>query len=268
MIALLLISLIPILMWTVQTIQLRHYGLPIRWRIDAGDAPRPVRNVGRAVTQVALVSVILCYPILRGQSIQHYYASLLPPTRSVLLCVHGAAASMLFLCVLYLVWIMTDRLRVSVHQSRRRWVRRLILLLPTAVFGAFVEELLFRGVVMADFLHTDWVSPEAAVAVATLVFAGAHYVRSVKRRWTIFGHLMLGWLLCVAFLQTKTLWLAIGLHAGGIMMIMGTRPFFRYRGPAWVTGASIFPFAGVVGIAGLGILTAFIANYYGGDQTP
>ncbi len=263
MIALLLLACVPVVMWVVQTAQLRAYGLPVRWRIDAGDAPRTIRTTGRIVTQASLLTVILVYPLLRGQPILDYYAELLPMTDTALQSVHGAAVSILFLCVLYLAWIATDRLRVSVHQSRRRWVRRLVLLVPTACFGAFVEELLFRGVVMADLLDSPYVPMSVAVAASILVFAGAHYVRSVKRRWTIFGHLMLGLLLCVAFLRTGTLWLAIGLHAGGILMIMGTRPFFRNRGPAWLTGASIFPFSGAVGIVGLAALTAFVACYYG-----
>lgn len=116
---------------------------------------------------------------------------------------------------------------------------------------------------MSDLLLASWMPQTLAVGLSVIVFAGAHYVRSVKRRWTIFGHLMLGLLLCLAYLETETLWLPLGLHAGGIAMIMGTRPFVRYRGPAWITGASIFPFAGVAGIAGLGVLTAFVASAYG-----
>jgi len=249
-------------MWTVQTAQLGYYGLPIRWRIDAGDAPRPVRTVGRIVTQVSLLGIILCYPALRGEPTLGYYATLLPWSPVALQGVQGAAMSILFLCALYSAWIAADCLRVSVHQSRRRWMRRLALLLPTACFGALVEELLFRGVVMRDLLDTPWMPQGLAVGLSVLVFAGAHYVRSVKRRWTIFGHLMLGLLLCMAYLETETLWLPLGLHAGGIAMIMGTRPFVRYRGPAWITGASIFPFAGVAGIVGLGFLTAFVASAY------
>ncbi len=99
--------------------------------------------------------------------------------------------------------------------------------------------------------------------LGALIFAGAHYVRAVKRRWTFPGHVLLGVLLCVAFLRTGSLWLPMGLHAGGIFMIMGIRPFVRYRGPAWLTGASIFPFAGVIGMAGLLLLTAFVSTYYG-----
>lgn len=263
MIALLLLAGVPIVMWAVQTMQLRAGGLPVRWRIDTGDAPRNIRTTGRIVTQLSLLAVIVAFPLLRGRPVIGYYAGLLPTTETALQCLHGAAVSILFLCVLYLAWISTDRLRASVHQSRRRWVRRLVLLAPTACFGAVVEELLFRGVVMADLLDSPHVPRGVAVGLSVLVFAGAHYVRSVKRRWTIFGHLMLGLLLCVAFLRTGTLWLAIGLHAGGIFMIMGTRPFFRNRGPAWLTGASIFPFSGAVGVVGLAILTAFVACYYG-----
>jgi len=264
MTAILLLVLAPCLMWIVQTAQLRYYGLPVRWRIDTGDAPRQVRSVGRIVTQASLLGVILCYPLLRGESMVSYYAALLPRSAAVLQCLQGAAASILFLCALYGAWIAGDCLRISVHQSRRRWMRRLILLLPTACFGAFVEELLFRGVVMADLLNTPWMPESEAVLLSVIVFAGAHYVRSVKRHWTIFGHLMLGVLLCTAFLETRTLWLPIGLHAGGIAMIMGMRPFVRYRGPAWITGASTSPFAGVPGIVGLGLLTTFVASYYGG----
>jgi len=263
LIALLLLAGVPVVMWAVQTVQLRACGLPVRWRIDAGDAPRKIRTTGRIVTQVSLLTVIVAYPLLRGEPILDYYARLLPMTETALQATHGATVSTLFLCVLYLAWVSTDRLRVSVHQSRRRWVRRLVLLVPTACFGAVVEELLFRGVVMADLLDSSLVPPSVAIAVSVLVFAGAHYVRSVKRKWTIFGHLMLGLLLCVAFLRTGTLWLAIGLHAGGIFMIMGTRPFFRNRGPVWLTGASIFPFSGAVGVIGLAALTAFVACYYG-----
>ncbi len=262
MTALGLLLIVPIVMWGVQTLQLRAHGLPIRWRIDAGGAPRSIRSVGRLVTQASLLAVIACYPLLEGRSPLEYYAALLPAA-SAARAVRGAAVTTLFLCILYMAWIATDGLRVSVHQSRRRWMRRLFLLVPTACLGALVEEMLFRGVVMADLMQTEWLPRWAALAIAVFAFAAAHYVRSVKRRWTFFGHLALGLLLCVAFLRTGTLWLSIGLHAGGILMIMGTRPFVRYRGPAWLTGASVYPYAGVVGIVGLGILSGFVARWYG-----
>lgn len=259
MTALLLIALAPIAMWLVQSALLARCGLPIRWRLDADGAPPIVRTGGRIATQVILLAVILGYPLLKGSSPLEYYGSLLPSDRSWSFA-HGAAASSLFLCALFLAWIASDLLRVEVHHSRRKWIRRLVLLPATALFGAFVEELLFRGVVMADIMESALVSgtPWAAIAISTLVFTVAHYVRAVKRRWTVGGHLALGVLLSVAFLRTRALWLPAGLHAGGILLIMGIRPFVRFRGPAWLIGASIFPFAGAAGIIGLVMMTAYV----------
>lgn len=263
MIALLLLATVPVVMWAVQTVQLRVAGLPVRWRIDADDAPKRVRTGGRIVTQLSLFAVILVYPLLRGQGVVGYYQSLLPGGPIVFQFLHGAAAVVLFLCLLFGVWLATGRLEIDVHHSRSKWIRRLVLLIPTALFGAFVEELLFRGVLLNDLLQFSSIPVPAAMALGALVFAGAHYVRAVKRQWTFPGHVMLGLLLCVSFVQTRTLWLPAGLHAGGILAIMGVRPFVRYRGPAWITGASIFPFAGVVGITGLALLTGFVHRYYG-----
>ena len=263
MTALLLLLAAPLLMWLSQTAMLRHHGLPIRWSINTHGAPHDVRALGRIITQLSLLAVILIYPLVRGESPAAYYLSLLPASLSALQLVHGAAASVLFLSVLFLVWVGTGRLVVRIHQSRRRCLRRLLLLIPTALLGAGIEELLFRGVLMADLLRSLADRPYLAVTLAAFIFAGAHYVRAVKRRWTFPGHLALGLLLCFAFQRTGSLWLPIGLHAGGILMIMGTRAFFEYRGPAWLTGESVFPFAGVVGIGGLGVLTGFVMTYYG-----
>jgi membrane protease YdiL (CAAX protease family) len=258
----LLLLIVPIVMWTVQSVQLRRAGLPLRWRIDSDDAPKCIRTGGRIVTQVCLLAVILAYPMTQGEGIIAYYRSLLPNGRIALQFVHGAAAAILFLCILFGTWLATDRIEIDIHHSRTKWIRRLVMLLPTAIFGAFIEELLFRGVLLADLLRTFGSVP-VAILLGAFLFALAHYVRAVKRRWTFPGHIMLGLLLCIAFVRSRALWLSAGLHAGGIFMIMGMRPFVRYRGPAWLTGASIFPFAGVVGIAGLALLTAHVHRYYG-----
>ena len=262
MTALLLLASVPVIMWTMQTILLRAFGMPVRWRIDADGAPKGVRAGGRIATQVSLFAIILAYPLIQGKRTLDYYQSLLPPGPALLQFVHGAAASVLFLCVLFGVWLATGRLEIDIHHSRKKWMRRLALLIPTALFGAFLEELLFRAVLLNDLLRLS-IPPPMAIFLGALIFAGAHYVRAVKRRWTFPGHVMLGLLLGIAFVQTRSLWLPAGLHAGGILAIMGAPPFVRYRGPAWITGASIFPFAGVVGIAGLALLTGFVHRYYG-----
>lgn len=263
MIALLLLAAIPCVMWLIQTALLTLHGHPVRWRLDSRAAPTIVRTGGRIATQLSLLGVVMVYPLTRGRGALEYYASLLPRDRTALQFAQGFAVSTLFLCLLFAAWLATGRLQVDVHHSRKKWIRRLVLLIPTTVFGAVVEEVLFRGVVLADLLEAERLPHGAAIAIGAMVFAVAHYVRTVKRRWTFPGHVVLGVLLCVAFAETGALWLPMGLHAGGIFMIMGFRPFVRYRGPAWVTGASIFPFAGVIGLIGLAVLTGFVVRQYG-----
>lgn len=264
MIALGLLCAVPVIMWLVQSAQLRAAGLPVRWRIIPRGAPAHVKTAGRVVTQACLLGTILVYPLCIDRPIGSYYASLLPG-RAAPQFLQGAACSLLLLALLFLAWLLTDQLRVDIHHSRRKWIRRLALLLPTALFGAFVEEFLFRGVVLADLLRSPLPGRGPAICIGAAVFAIAHYVRSVKRRWTFPGHVALGLLLCYTFAETGNLWLAAGIHAGGIFAIMGARPFVRYRGPAWLTGASIFPFAGVPGVVGLCLLAMFVARRYGGS---
>ncbi len=261
MTALVLLACVPLLMWIVQTIALRAAGLPVRWRIDSKNAPPSIRNAGRVTTQVSLVAVILLVPWTRNNPILTHYAALVPWNHTVRHFAQGAAAATLCLVVLFLAWIAAGRVRVELHQSRRKWTKRLFMLIPTAVFGAFVEEFIFRGIVMAELQRTA-LSPTTVLLLSAFIFAAAHYIRAVKRRWTFLGHFALGGVLCLAFAATGSLWLAAGIHASGIFMIMGTRPFLRYDGPAWLTGASIFPFAGIAGLGGLAVLASWVARYY------
>ena len=248
-------------MWLAQTAVLYHHGLPIRWRLTHKDAPRQVRTVGRIATPMGLVGAVVAYPLLAGMSIFDHYSSLFPLDETVRHAGLGAMMAILVLVGLFLIWLVFDRIDVEIRHARRRWIRRLLLLIPSAVLGAVVEESVFRGVLQHNLLSAG-VSSTPAIIVAGAFFAAAHYVRSVKRKWTLFGHLALGILLSAAFASTQNLWLATGIHAGGILIILGARPFIRYEGPAWLTGESIFPFAGVPGIVGLALLTFIVLNRF------
>jgi membrane protease YdiL (CAAX protease family) len=175
---------------------------------------------------------------------------------------YGAAAGILYLALVYLAWLATDNVRFAVRHTSRQLAMRLLGAPFTALFIALAEELLFRGVLLAGLLET--LRPPVAVPIGVAAFASAHYIRRVKRYWTFPGHLALGTLLCLAFLWTRALWLPLGLHAGGVLVLMGVRPLVRYRGPAWLVGASIFPYAGAVGIVALLLLTSNIWLTFGG----
>ena len=62
-----------------------------------------------------------------------------------------------------------------------------------------------------------------ALPAGTVIFAAAHYVRSVKRYWTFPGHVALGALLCAAFYWTGNVWLSFGVHAGGVLVLMAVQ---------------------------------------------
>lgn len=263
MYALITLAAIPAVMWLVQTLMLVALGEPVRARIGGRNLPKSVKRVGRIVTNTTLASVLLIYPLLRGTSPWTYYAAFLPLNERTADVGLGVAAAVLYLTLLYLAWMLSGNVTFAPRHDARRIVRHLLSVPLTAVLAAFLEELLFRAVLLNDLLAT-WSTP-VAVGVAALIFASAHYVRDVKRRWTFPGHIALGLLFCVAFVAAeRTLWLPFGLHAGGILVLMGVRPFVRYTGPPWLVGASIFPYAGVPGIVALGLLTLNVCLLVGG----
>jgi membrane protease YdiL (CAAX protease family) len=263
MLALGLLLVTPLLMWLGQSAALRAGGLPVRWWLGTADLPPAVRRANRTITKVVFAGVLVVYPLLRGENPLAYYAQFFPLGPRPRELLHGAAAGILYLALLYLAWMITDNVRFGVRHDWRRLVLRLAGVPFTALLIALVEELLFRGVLLADLLRA--LDPYVALPVGIAAFAAAHYVRRVKRYWTFPGHLALGTLLCLAFYWTGAFWLPIGLHAGGVLVLMAVRPLIRYRGPAWLVGASIFPYAGVVGIVALSALTVNMWLSYGSE---
>lgn len=248
-----LLILVPVVMWLSQSALLVAARRPLRARIGAPDLPAGFKQINRVVTYAAFIGVLVLYPVLRGAAPHTFYARFLPLGPRPLEMVHGAGAAVLYLSLLYLAWLLSGNVRFEVRHRPGRLARRLLAAPLTALLVAFFEELLFRAMLLAELLETlpAW----AAVAIGAVVFAGAHYVRSVKRHWTIAGHLALGVLFCVPFVLTGALWVSAGLHFGGVLVLMAARPFVRYTGPPWLVGASVFPFAGVVGVAALVLLT-------------
>jgi len=259
MMALALLAGVPVLMWVVQSVMLKLHGMPLRWRLSNEDVPDAIRKTGRITTQLGLLSVILVFPLVIGSDIATHYGSLLPRDHTMRLAALGAATAILILTLLFIIWLEYGCVAVDIHGNPRKRMRRLLMLVPSSLLGAFAEEFVFRGVIQFDLQRSTTMPTMAVVMLSALLFAAAHYVRKVKRYWTFPGHLALGVLLCVAYAATGSLWLPLGIHAGGIFVTLGVRPYLRYRGPAWVTGASIFPFAGIPGIAGLLGLAAIIA---------
>lgn len=261
MLAILLLVLAPLLMWLAQSAALLAMRRPLRLALGGNDLPGPVEAALRAATHVAMLGVLVGYPLLHGLTPWTYYARFFPTGERPAEFAWGLAAATLYLTLLYLAWTLTDQVRFEIRHRRSRLIRKLVLAPVAGLLIALVEELLFRAVLLEDLLQT--LTPAPAVSLGVIGFAAAHYVRRVKRYWTIVGHLALGGLLCTAYLATGALWLPIGLHAAGVTLLTAVRPFVRYTGPAWLVGASIFPYAGVIGVASLTVLATQIALRFG-----
>lgn len=249
-------------LWGIQSWRLRHAGLPLTWRLGGGAAAD--YGPDRVLVNGVLLAVLAVYPLLRGSTPWAYYAKFLPRDTAFAHATWGLSLAVLYLTLLYVAWLITGNVTFELRHRPLRIVTKLAAVPLTAVLVATVEELLFRATLLAELLTQ--LPAGAAIGVGALVFAGAHYVRAVKRRWTFPGHVALGILLCTAFWCTGNLWLVMGLHAGGVLVLMGVRPFVRYRGPAWLVGASIFPYAGAVGVAALLLLTLNVVVLFGTAQ--
>lgn len=262
MLALALLAAVPALMWGVQSLLLACEGLRPRARIGGSDLPERVKLGNRIATYAAFAGVLLGYPALHGESPLAFYARFFPVDGREQQLAFGLGVSLFYLALLYAAWLFTDNLRIDVRQRPAALAKRLATAPVTAALAATVEELLFRAVVLQGLVEDFGVG--AALPAGVAIFAGAHYVRSVKRYWTLAGHLGLGLLLCTAYLCSGALWLPIGIHAGGILLIMAMRPLARYTGPAWLVGASIYPYAGLLGVTALLALTLDIWMRFGG----
>jgi membrane protease YdiL (CAAX protease family) len=140
------------------------------------------------------------------------------------------------------------------------------LMIPTAI----AEELLFRAVLFR--MVEQWVGTWWALGISALVFGLLHLVNPGA---TIFGALAIaieaGVMLGAAYLLTRSVWLAIGIHLGwnvvqgGIFgaTVSGTtshQPSLirgDFSGSDLLTGGGFGPEASVVSIA-IGLVTAVI----------
>lgn len=123
------------------------------------------------------------------------------------------------------------------------WLRALRKSLPTAVVVSFIEEVLFRGVLLGIFLRV--MKPWPAVFSLSLIFALVHFLEpppgvkvpdpeAVNAGFILLGQILgrllepsefigrflglfaVGVILAMARLRTGSLWLPIGLHAGWV----------------------------------------------------
>jgi len=135
----------------------------------------------------------------------------------------------------------------------------------------FYEEMLFRGYLFQNLeegLNTFW-----AVLITCVLFSAAHLGNPNFNWGSVLGLVLSGLFFVYAFLRSRQLWLAIGLHIGWNFFegpafgfpVSGLTTFNfiqqHTEGPPLVTGGGFGPEAGLVLLVGLAVGTLLIHLY-------
>jgi hypothetical protein len=252
-----------LLVWGVQTLALLAAGeaRPVAWPFRHPNESAGVRWALKGAVQGALL-LLLVLPWFLGEDPLRYHAARLEPAHWLLL-LQTMGMTLLVFSLLLLV-----NVRSGLVQLRRayRWpatCRKVARACLTPLPLAFMEEAVFRGVVLEQFcraLPADALGRGLAVGVSALLFSAVHFLRPQKRvLLPAVGLYALGWTLGLAYLAGgHTYWLPVAVHAAGVLFIQVFRPFVEYRGPAWLIGYRSYPICGLRGLAAMAILTVWV----------
>lgn len=133
--------------------------------------------------------------------------------------------------------------------------------------GAMAEEMMFRGYPFQRLL--EGIGDAGAVAVGALLFGVVHWQNPHPSFWGFLNTVLIGVLLSLAYLRTRSLWLPWGIHFGWNAMlglalglpVSGITDFAvlvrgTAAGPRWLTGGAYGIEASTVatGVIGMGIM--------------
>jgi membrane protease YdiL (CAAX protease family) len=139
------------------------------------------------------------------------------------------------------------------------------------VIAGSTEELVFRGFPFQALIHN--LGGPAAIAITSLIFGLAHVSNPGASLFSTINTMLAGIWLGVAYLATRSLWLATALHwswnfamvfifglpVSGLTMLGGFAWLRGFAGePLWVSGGSYGPEAGVAATCGLILSTVVI----------
>lgn len=231
----------PLAYWTVQ-----HFA-GVSWIAPIAGFPfhRFFSRTAQICLIVTLVPLALALGIFRMRDLGLEKNRLRIPDVGV-----GILAALLPVVILAVVYVSND-----IYRPRKDldWFP-LVRILLTAGFVSCLEEFLFRGVFLG--LAVRSMGALRASVVVSLVFAAVHFIRPVKPAtaevtWAsgfsqlgavfdnlpamptlAFGFVTLlvaGLILAWVTLKTRSLWLAIGIHAGWIFGQQGLNWFAKFR---------------------------------------
>jgi hypothetical protein len=174
------------------------------------------------------------------------------------------------------VGTLTIRVRTSAHAAGLA-----VLVVLVLAIGAVSEEIAFRGYPFQRLIEA--IGPAAAASTVSLLFGAVHLLNPHASVWGFLNTVLIGLLLSLAYVRTRSLWLPIAIHFSwnltlGLIFglpVSGLTEFSvvtraRAEGPGWLTGGSYgIEASGIaVLVIGLGmLLIAALVRQRGPSQT-
>jgi hypothetical protein len=228
-----------------------------------------VRRTMRTAIPIAWITILVGSPLAFGRSPLTYYSrAFAPPAGSAALMAFPAVALAGFAVNLAVGWLL-GAVRVEPQHPPQRlrgklW-RRLLL---TPAFGAPLEELVFRGLLLEQLLGALPATAGGAALAVTLsaaIFSSVHFLEAkppqtpfVQAWLGLFG---VGGLLGAAYAACgRQLWLPIAIHGAGMIGVEVPRLVTRMEGRRWLIGTSEFPHAGAIGLAASALGCLWLAS--------
>lgn len=256
------------LLWGAQSVLLLANGEklapPLRYRTDNPYVVYPMK----VMVQLGWVVIIIGYPLLIGADPIDFYgrAFRLPAPIGAMLVL--ASVCILGFAVIYALHLWADAIEFTFLYSTRKTIRRVIGCFLTPLPLAVMEEAVFRGVLLHALLN--WLDGPGgtalAVALSAGVFSSVHFVRRRDSRrkpplQPAIGLFFVGIVLGTAYVVGgQSLWLAVALHAAGILAVELPRSFVVYKAdPKWI-GYRSFPHSGPLGVLHM-VLLSFLTWY-------
>lgn len=149
--------------------------------------------------------------------------------------------------------------------SLQQWLSGMIVMLFVLLLPAAAEEALFRGYAFQKLV--EGFGAVLATVGVSVAFAAAHANNPSVNVFALVNIFAAGVMLSVAFLRTRSLWFATGVHVGWNwsmaalldLPVSGLElfdaPLYEpvERGPAWLSGGAFGPEAGLAGLIGLSL---------------
>jgi membrane protease YdiL (CAAX protease family) len=250
--------------WLAQTVALWAIGdpRPVAWPFRHPSSSRLVRWVQKLAVQVALFGLLITIPFAAGDRPLAYYRARLWPAQWEQF-IRMMAGTMAVLGVMLAIHLACHWIRLTARHGPGKTLLKLIRGSLTPVPLAFVEEAVFRGVILEQLLRAlpqTSVGVGLAVVLSAIVFASAHFIRP-QRPATLpgLGFFVIGLALGSAYIAAgHTLWVPAAMHAAGIWYTQVLRPFVHFQGPPWLIGNRSYPMFGVLGLGCIALITTWV----------